>query len=133
MREQYTVNQLAQAAGVSVRALHYYDTIDLLKPATRSRAGYRYYGRKELLKLQQILFYKQLGFTLEEIRNVFDVPNFDLLTALETHRKEFLSRSEELKKLLQTVDLTIEALKENKEFSPEQIYSGFLSEKASLV
>lgn len=128
MSEKYTVKQLAQAAGVSVRTLHYYDAINLLKPASRSRAGYRYYGQQQLLKLQQILFYKQLGFSLQEIRDVFNVPDFDILKALKSHRNELVNRSSELKQLLKTVDSTIDALKKNRQMSLEQIYKGF-SEK----
>lgn len=124
MQDDYTVNQLAKAAGVSIRTLHYYDEINLLKPQSRSRAGYRYYGQEELLKLQQILFYKQLGFKLQEIRNIFTLPDFDVLSALESHRKELLNRSKELKTLLKTIDFTIDSLRKNMNIPLDKIYQG---------
>jgi len=64
----YSVHQVAEMAGISVRTLHHYDQIGLLKPGTRSAAGYRQYGEDDLLRLQQILFYKELDFSLQDIR-----------------------------------------------------------------
>ena len=78
---KYSVKQLSELAGVTVRTLHHYDRIGLLSPAQRSESGYRYYGRAELLRLQQILFYRELGFRLQEIGDILDDPSFDLLTA----------------------------------------------------
>ncbi len=69
-----TVKQLARDSGVSVRTLHHYDEIGLLKPATVGDNGYRYYGRDEFLRLQQILFHKELGFALAEITTILDAP-----------------------------------------------------------
>ncbi|MBA4145294.1 MAG: MerR family transcriptional regulator, partial [Cytophaga sp.] len=82
----YSVKELSEIAGVSVRTLHLYDEIGLLKPSTRTEARYRLYGENELLRLQQILFYKELGISLEEIRSILDDPEFDLLQALESHK-----------------------------------------------
>ena len=67
MMIQYSVKDVTELSGVSVRTLHYYDKIGLLKPYNRTEAGYRYYCEKELLRLQQILFYKELDFSLKEI------------------------------------------------------------------
>ena len=72
----YTVKQLAKVAGISVRTLHHYDVIGLLKPVARTEAGYRLYAEKELLRLQQILFYKELDFPLKEIIEILDNPDF---------------------------------------------------------
>ena len=79
----YTVKQLATLAGVTPRTLHHYDQIDLLKPESVSENGYRYYGEQSLLDLQQILFYRELGFSLESIRDVLGKAEFQILDALE--------------------------------------------------
>ena len=68
----HTVKQVARVPGVSVRTLHHYDEVGLLKPASVGENGYRYYGREELLRLQQILFHRELGFSLEEIGRLLD-------------------------------------------------------------
>ena len=74
----YSVKQLSKLAGVTVKTLHHYDKIGLLKPAFRSRKGYRFYGREQLFTLQQILFYRELGFTLKEIDAIINDESFDL-------------------------------------------------------
>src|SRR5438105_14624569 len=81
-----TVSEVAKLSGVSVRTLHHYDEIGLLKPDSVGANGYRYYGRDELLRLQQILFHRELGFPLEEIAKVLDAPGFDRAAALRAHR-----------------------------------------------
>jgi len=86
------VKELALLAGVTVRTLHHYDQINLLKPTIRTRAGYRQYGEKELLKLQQIMIYKELDISLNEIKNILDSPDFDVLSALENHKKSIKER-----------------------------------------
>ncbi|MES2764506.1 MAG: MerR family transcriptional regulator, partial [Bacteroidota bacterium] len=83
----YKVQKLAEIAGVSVRTLHHYDQIGLLQPRIRSEAGYRMYGEAELLRLQQILFFKELDFPLKEIGAILDKPGFDVLEALSYHKK----------------------------------------------
>ena len=83
----YTVSQLADMAGVSVRTLHHYDKIDLLKPSARTESGYRLYEEPDLLRLQQILFFKELDLPLSEIGSILDDASFDQLEALENHRR----------------------------------------------
>jgi DNA-binding transcriptional MerR regulator len=126
----FSVKKLSGLAGVSVRTLHHYDHIGLLKPVHRSEKGYRCYGREELFKLQQILFFRELDFPLKEICEIVNNPSFDLLQALEFHREHLDKRAERLKKLLATVDKTIDELKNNKEtkMTEKEIYAGF-SEK----
>lgn len=80
----YTVKQVAKLSGVSVRTLHHYDEIGLLKPESVGANGYRYYGQDELLRLQQILFHRELGFPLAEIARVLDAPDFDRVAARPT-------------------------------------------------
>jgi DNA-binding transcriptional MerR regulator len=108
---QYTVKELSRLAGVSVRALHHYDATGLLHPESHTESGYRLYGPKELARLQQILFFKELDFPLEAIRGLLDSPGFDEVKALEQHKVMLLKRKERLEKLLETVEQTIYAIK----------------------
>jgi DNA-binding transcriptional MerR regulator len=100
---RYTVHQLAKQAGVSVRTLHYYDQIGLLKPANIEENGYRIYGDLEALKLEQILFFRELEFSLDQILEIINSKNFDIKDAL-TDQKKFL----ELKK--QKIEEVIEMI-----------------------
>ena len=126
----YSVKQLSELAGVSVKTLHHYDRIGLLNPAGRSEAGYRYYYRKELLRLQQILFYRNLDVPLKEIREILDDPGFDLVGSLKFHRQQLEKRAERLKGLLKTIDKTIDELENSKDMKDEDIYAGFSKEEA---
>jgi len=74
---EYTSNKLSKMSGVSARTLRYYDEIGLLKPARIELSGYRIYGQSELDTLQQILFYRELGFPLDEIKNIIYAPDYD--------------------------------------------------------
>src|ERR1700742_1594971 len=96
----YTVKQVAKMAGLSVRALHHYDQIGLLKPASVGQNGYRYYGRDELLRLQQILFHRELEFPLEAIAQVPDKPDFDRVAALRRHRGRLAAEAQRYRRLL---------------------------------
>ncbi len=128
--EIYTVGKLAKMAGVSVRTLHYYDRIGLLHPSSRTEAGYRYYGEQELLRLQQILFFRELGLSLEEIRDILDDPRFDLVAALHQHRALLQQRAARLSRLLETVDKTIRRLTEDTmTMTDEELYEGFTPEQ----
>lgn len=119
-----TVRQVAKAAGISVRTLHHYDAIGLLKPAHVGANGYRYYGRTELLKLQQILFYRELGLPLGEIRSIFDDPAFDTLAALRDHRKALVARIERYGDLIRTIDRTIASLEKDEAMEDHEYYAG---------
>lgn len=98
-----TVRQVAKAARISVRTLHHYDAIGLLKPAHVGANGYRYYGRTELLRLQQILFYRELGLALGEIGSILDDPAFDPLAALRSHRTALTVRIDQYRDLIRTI------------------------------
>jgi len=121
----YTVKQLADLAGVSVRTLHYYDEIGLLPPARGSGNGYRYYGEADILRLQQILFYKELGLGLDEIGAVLQQPGFDVVRALEEHRGALAQRLGRLRRLMQTVDRTIAHLKGETHMDTQGLFEGF--------
>jgi DNA-binding transcriptional MerR regulator len=125
----YTVNQLAESAGVSARTLHYYDQIGLLRPQRNPHNGYRLYDRPAVLRLQQILFLRELGLSLDEIQAVLDQPDFDLLTALEQHRQALLERQARLGRLVHTVERTILALKGNIAMDNKELFEGFSEEQ----
>jgi len=126
---RYTVKQLADAAGVSPRTLHFYDRIELLKPDAYGENGYRYYGEAALLRLQQILFFKELDFSLAEITATIDRPGFDTLEALLAHRRTLQERSGRLARLIETVDRTILHLKGELTMTEGEFYQGFSEEK----
>ncbi len=94
-------------SGVSIRTLHYYDEIGLLKPAYVGENNYRYYEEAELLQLQQILFYREIGFPLNDIKRIISAPDFDRLVALESHRKSLAKTLDQTQTLIETVDKTI--------------------------
>ena len=125
----FTVKQLSRIAGITRRTLHYYDQIDLLKPSRLGGNGYRYYGEEALLRLQQILFYRELGMPLRDIRKIMERPGFDVLSALESHRAELLRRIRQLERLVATVDHTILHLEGKFEMSKHQLFEGFSDEQ----
>jgi DNA-binding transcriptional MerR regulator len=121
----YTVKQLSNLAGVSVRTLHYYDEIGLLKPASVGDNGYRYYGEESLLRLQQILFYRELDLPLEDIKKIMGRRDFDELAALESHKRALTGQVKRLNRLIQAVDDTILHLKGKKDMTPRQLFGAF--------
>jgi len=116
-------------AGVTPRTLHHYDDIGLLKPSRVGDNGYRYYGDESLLRLQQILFYRELDMPLEDIRKIMGRRDFDILSALETHKESLGRQMERTKRLLVTVDNTINHLKGEKEMSDKQLFEAFSDEQ----
>ncbi len=118
-------------AGVSVRTLHLYDEIGLLKPSIRTEKKYRLYGKAEALRLQQILFYKVLGMPLKEIAEILDDPQFDPVKSLENHKKVIQQKQEQLTTLLKTIDKTINHLKNETMLSIEEVYEGLPEEHAT--
>lgn len=121
----YAVKKISEISGVSVRTLHYYEEEGLLKPAYYGKNGYRYYGEKELLQLQQILFYKELGFTIKQIKKVLGKGDFDLLAALCSHKQVLTKEHERMARLIETVDKTIQHIKGQKSMKAEELYEGF--------
>lgn len=125
----YTVKKLADLAGVSVRTLHYYDEAGLLKPKSRSASGYRYYGEEAVVRLQQIMFFRELGFSLDEIGKIISRPDFDVLEALQSHRTLLAKKAERIDELLTTVDKTIKKLKGAVKMQIKEYYQGFSDEQ----
>ena len=100
---EYTVQKLARLAGISTRTLRYYDEIGLLKPARINSSGYRIYGQKEVDKLQQILFYRELELSLDAIKEIITSPSFDEVRALKEHREKLLMKRKQLDLLIKNV------------------------------
>jgi DNA-binding transcriptional MerR regulator len=124
-----TVKQVAKVSGVSVRALHHYDEIGLLKPASIGRNGYRYYGRDELLRLQQILLHRELDIPLGEIRAILDDPAFDQLEALRLQREKLAAEAKRYAQLVRTIDRTIADLNGESAMRNAELYKGISAEK----
>ena len=127
MAKRYSVKQMAELSGITVRTLHHYDEIGLLKPAIRTEKKYRYYDENCLLRLQQILFYRELDFSLDETREILDDPDFDLVTALKEHRLALVQKRNDLFQLIQTLDHTLERFQGGAEvgLSDKELYKGF--------
>ena len=124
-----TVKQLSDLAGITRRTLHYYDEIDLLKPTETCSNGYRYYGEDAILRLQQILLYRQLGLSLDMIRKILNNPSFDVIAALQNHKKELKKRVDQLQRLEKTVDDTILYIEGKKQMSQKQLFKAFSEEE----
>ncbi len=123
----YTVQKLAKMSGVSIRTLHFYDEIGLLKPAYTKDNGYRYYEEKQLLLLQQVLFFRELGFELKKIQQILGKGDFDKTASLHSHRKVLQAKIERTKELIKTIDHTIDHLSGGKKIQDQEMYNGFLT------
>lgn len=121
----YTIRQLASLAGVSTRTLHYYDEIGLLKPTLYEDNGYRRYGEKAVYQLQQILFYRELGFSLAEIKEIITSPDFNLTEALERHKIALHGRQQRLARLIDTIEGTIQQLKGQTTMNDKKLFEPF--------
>ncbi|BBI34162.1 MerR family transcriptional regulator [Cohnella abietis] len=122
---EYTVQKLGRLAGVSTRTLRYYDEIGILKPARMSSSGYRIYGQSEVERLQQILFHRELGISLDSIREIVNDSSFDGAKALLEHREQLLDKRKQLDQLIANVEKTI-ALNEGRlTMSDEERFEGF--------
>ncbi|WMJ87088.1 MerR family transcriptional regulator [Anaerocolumna sp. MB42-C2] len=103
-----TVKQISDLTGISVRSLHYYDEIGLLKPSKISDAGYRLYDEKALETLQQILFFKELDIPLKEVKEIMGNPRFDKIQALYNHKKLLILKRNRMNDLIELVNKTLE-------------------------
>jgi len=125
----YTVKQLAKISGVTVRTLHHYDEVGLLAPAYVGENGYRYYEREQLLLLQQILFFREIGLSLQEIGRILTRSNFSKIAALKKHRGLLEREIERNQKLIRTIDRTVRNLKGDEEMEAKEYYYGFDSDR----
>lgn len=119
-----TVSEVARVTGLSVRALHHYDEIGLLRPSGRTEAGYRLYDDADLAKLQQVLFFRELGFPLEEIGRILSDPTFDRREALLTQRRLLAGRRTRLTAMLEAVDAALDALEKGTKMDPKKMFEG---------
>jgi DNA-binding transcriptional MerR regulator len=122
---EYTVQKLAKIAGISTRTLRYYDEIDILKPARINSSGYRIYGQAEVDRLQQIMFYRELGVSLDAIKDIVSAPSFDGATALREHRKKLLKKRIQLDQLIANVNKTIALTEGRMNMSDKEKFEGF--------
>jgi len=125
----FTVKQLSKLAGVTPRTLHHYDDIGLLKPSRIGDNGYRYYDDESLLRLQQILFYRELDLPLDEIRKIMADNSFDVLNALQSHKDALNKQVTRLHRLIQTVNNTINHVKGKTKMNAKNLFEGFSEEE----
>jgi MerR family transcriptional regulator, thiopeptide resistance regulator len=121
----YSVGQVARYAGVSVRTLHHYHEIGLLSPGSRTRSGYRRYGARDLERLQQVLFYRELGFPLEEIAAILDDPGTDAAAHLRRQHGLLNQRIDRLRDMVVAVERAMEAEKMGISLTPQERFEVF--------
>ncbi|MYL51649.1 MerR family transcriptional regulator [Halobacillus litoralis] len=121
----YKVKEMAEMTGVSVRTLHHYDHIDLLSPSFVSEKGYRLYSEKELSRLQQILFFKEMEFSLKKIKEILDDSDFDEADALQRHREILREKKKRLERLIRSVDQTLQTLEGEDHMKSEDRFRPF--------
>ncbi len=122
---EYTISKLAKLANVSARTLRYYDEINLLKPTRINCSGYRIYGQKEVDRLQQILFLRELDVDLDTIISILNNPQFDKTQALLSHLNQLQQRRSRLEKIIETVENTLAHEKGEIFMSNEQKFNAF--------
>ncbi|MER6443772.1 MerR family transcriptional regulator [Streptomyces venezuelae] len=121
----YTVGQVAAMAGVTVRTLHHYDRTGLLSPGDRSRAGYRRYDDADLARLQQILFYRELGFPLDQIGEILADPEANALEHLRTRQRALAQEIARLQRLTEVAERAIEVQQTGVSLTPQERFEVF--------
>lgn len=116
------IKEFAEFTGVSVRTLHYYDEIGLLKPShVDAQTGYRFYDQQSLLRMQEILFYRELDFPLKSIRAILSSPDYDKANALQEQKKLLTLKKERLERLISAIDDAAKGENVVKEFDKTQL------------
>ncbi len=123
--KNYTVQELARLAKVTVRTLHHYDSIGLLVPFARTGAGYRLYCDEDLLRLQQILIWREMAMPLEQIRALLDDPTFDRQQALLQQREALLEKVQKTHAMIRSVEAALAVVDEETTMNPQEIFDGF--------
>jgi DNA-binding transcriptional MerR regulator len=121
----YKIKEAADMVGVGVRTLHHYDSIGLLKVESVTTAGYRLYSDGDLERLQQILFFKELDFNLQEIKEILDSPSFNRKHALASHRELLEEKKKRLDKIIESVDRTIDSIEGGNEMDKKDMFKAF--------
>lgn len=119
------IKEAADAAGVSVRTLHHYDQIGLLSPEKTAENGYRCYSASDLERLQQIMFFRELDFSLTEIKSIINNPDFDRKHAFKSHQMLLLKKRKRLDSILKTLEQTIMSMEEKKTMSSKKRFEAF--------
>lgn len=122
---EYTIQKLAKLAGLSTRTLRYYDEIGILKPARINSSGYRIYGQKQVDTLQQIMFYRDMGVSLEQIKGIVNEPDFDAAKALMEHRKKLIAERERIDILIANVNKTLDEKEGRAKMFDKEKFEGF--------
>jgi DNA-binding transcriptional MerR regulator len=121
----YSVGEVSRLARVTVRTLHHYDEIGLLRPGGRTASGYRLYEPADLDRLQRVLFYRELGFGLDEITAILDDPAADPQDHLRRQHGLLLGRIEELRRMAAAIEKTMEARKMGIDLNPQELFEVF--------
>lgn len=121
----YTIKQVSEASGATIRALQHYDRIGLLRPASRSSSGYRLYQDEDLLKLQQLLLLKSMGFGLKDIACMLSDAATDREAALRRHRGMLIGKLGQMNRLIGLVDRSLEAIREGRKEMMKELFEGF--------
>src|SRR5579875_817744 len=129
MGDGYAVGQLAELAGVTVRTLHHYDDVGLLRPSARTSTGYRVYDATDVERLHQILMYRRLGFGLQEIAALVDDPAIDAVAHLRQQRALLVARGEELSAMVAAIDRQLEARRMGMQLTPKEQMEVFGTDK----
>jgi DNA-binding transcriptional MerR regulator len=122
---EYTVQKLSNIAGISTRTLRYYDEIGILKPARINSSGYRIYGQPEVDRLQQIMFYRELGVNLDTIKEIMTSKTYDVTAALKEHLIKLLTQRQQLDLLIANVEKTMEYQKGKIKMNDKEKFEGF--------
>ena len=119
------VKEVAELTGVSIRTLHHYDRIGLLSPEHVTEAGYRQYSERDLETLQQILFFRELGFPLKNIGEILQSPEYDKAEALALQREALLEKRSRLDRMIRTLENTIQDAKGEIKMTDKEKFEGF--------
>lgn len=125
VRNMYSIKEIADLAGVTTRTLRYYDQLGILVPAEIANNGYRFYDRKNLLELQQVMFFRELDVPIKDIQHMVNQPDYHPVSALEKHRGGIITQVERLNKLLDTLDNTIASLQGEHKMADKELFEGF--------
>ncbi|RMF42393.1 MAG: MerR family transcriptional regulator [Anaerolineae bacterium] len=125
----YTIREVARMSGITTRTLRYYHQIGLLTPAATDSRGQRLYDRANLLRLQQILFFRELEFPLQQIRAILETPDFDIQAALRAHKEAIQQRVERLNTLIATLERTIASIQGARDMPDNDLFTGFDEKK----
>ncbi|WP_433234910.1 MerR family transcriptional regulator [Streptosporangium sp. CA-135522] len=128
---EYSIGEVARMSGLTSRTLRHYDEIGLLRPVRTADNGYRWYGRRELLRLQRILFLKELDVPLVQINQILDGEQDDV-AALRRHREDLIAHHDRLGEVIATVDRTIADLTGQAHLSEEEFFTGLVSRREDL-